>query len=296
MPKNNQKVDLRIIILNYNGQFWLKKLLPTLKKNYLDHSRYQVELIVVDNASTDDSVKIMRKDFKWATTIESGQNGGFAFGNNVALKNNPARYVMLLNSDTEFLPNKQSDLDQIITYLDKNPEVAIATPLVELGDGGIDPACHRGEPTPWASFCYLSGLEKLFPNIKLFSGYHQTYKDIDTIHEIDACSGAAMIVRGSAMKKVGLLDENFFMYAEDLDWCKRFRDASYKVIFYPMVKIIHYKNKSGIKSSNKKTASITQQHFYKTMLQYYDKHYLNSYPKFFRSLVKYFVLIKTDGR
>lgn len=296
MPKNNTPMDLSIIVLNYNGQFWLKKLLPTLKKNYLDKSKFQVELIVVDNASTDDSVKVMRSDFKWATTIESGRNGGFAFGNNVAIKGNKARYIMLLNSDTEFLPSGGSNLDKIIEYMDQNQQVAVVTPRVELGDGGIDPACHRGEPTPWASLTYFAGLETLFPRFKPFAHYHQGYKNMQEIHQIDACTGAAMIVRNAAIKEVGMLDENFFMYAEDLDWCKRFRDAGHAIMYYPHIKIIHYKNKSGIKSSNKKTASITQQHFYKTMLQYYDKHYLNTYPKLFRSIVKYFVLVKTDGR
>lgn len=296
MQQTNKKIDLSIIVLNYNGQFWLKKLLPTLKENYLEKSKYSVELIVVDNDSTDDSVKVMRKDFKWATTIESGRNGGFAFGNNIAIKGNQARYVMLLNSDTEILERSQSDLDQIIEYMDQNPEIAMTTPKVELGDGGLDPACHRGEPTPWASFSYIIGLESLFPKLKLFSGYHQLYKNLDEIHEIDACTGAAMVVRNSAIKKVGMLDDAFFMYAEDLDWCKRFRDAGYKIMFYPKIKIIHYKNKSGIKSSNKKTASVTQQYFYKTMLQYYDKHYKDKYPKFLREIVRYFVLIKTDGQ
>lgn len=296
MPSTKKNIDLSIIVLNYNGQFWLKKLLPSLKKNYLDKSKYNVELIVVDNASTDDSVKVMRKNFKWATTLESGRNGGFAFGNNVAIKGNRARYVMLLNSDTEFLNANQSNLDKIIEYMDEHKEIGVASPRVELSDGSLDPASHRGEPTPWASFTYFSGLAKIFPRSKFFSAYHQTYKDINSVHQIDSCTGAAMIVRNSAIKKVGMLDDNFFMYAEDLDWCKRFRDSSYQIIFYPGVKIIHHKYKSGIKSSNKKTSSITQQYFYKTMLQYYDKHYQNKYPKIFRSLVKYFVLIKTDGR
>ena len=296
MQKNKKSMDLSIIVLNYNGQFWLKKLLPTLKENYMDKSKYNVELIVVDNDSTDDSVKLMRKDFTWATTIESGHNGGFAFGNNVAIKGNEARYVMLLNSDTEFLTDGQSNLDQIIEYMDQNKEVAMASPRVELSDGSLDPASHRGEPTPWDSFTYFAKLESLFPKVKLFSEYHQSYKDLSIVHEVDACTGAAMIVRNSAIKKVGMLDEAFFMYAEDLDWCKRFRDAGYKIVFYPKIKIIHHKYKSGIKSSNKKTSSITQQYFYKTMLQYYDKHYKDKYPKFLRGIVKYFILIKTDGR
>lgn len=296
MQKNKPKFDLNIIILNYNGKFWLKKLLPTLKKNYLNKSKFKIEVTIVDNASTDDSIKVVRKNFKWVNLIELEHNGGFSYGNNAAIKKNTARYCMLLNSDTEFLDRNQSNLDQIITYLDLHKEVAVASPRLELSDGRLDQASHRGEPTPFASFTYFSKLAKIFPSSKFFAAYHQTYKDLSTIHEIDACSGAAMLVRQSAINKVGLLDEDFFMYAEDLDWCKRFRDAGYKIIFYPEVRIVHHKYKSGIKSSNKKTSSITTQHFYKTMLQYYDKHYINKYPKFFRSIVKYFVLIKTDGR
>ncbi len=294
MPRNSKKIDLSIIVLNYNGQFWLKKLLPTLKKNYIDQSHYKVELIVVDNNSTDDSVKLINKDFAWVKVIKSDYNGGFAVGNNLAIKDNRATYIMLLNSDTEFLDQGQSNLDQMIAYMEQNPAVAVISPKLELSDGGLDFACHRGEPTPWASLTYFAKLEKLFPKIKLFAHYHQTYKDLNTIHQIDACSGAAMMVRNSAIKKVGLLDEMFFMYAEDLDWCKRFRDVGYQVIFYPKVKIIHHKYKSGIKSSNRKTSLMTRRYFYKTMLQYYDKYYQNKYPKFIRKILEYFILIKTD--
>lgn len=289
------KKDLSIIILNYNGQFWLKKLLPTLKKNYLKETQYKVEVVVVDNDSSDNSVELIKKDFKWVKLMESGRNGGFAFGNNVAIKDNSARYIMLLNSDTEFL-KRESNLDELIEYMDQHKDTAIISPRVELSDGSIDPASHRGEPTLWASFTYFAKLEKLFPKSKFFAQYHQGYKDLKQLHEIDACSGAAMIVRNTAIKKVGMLDEQFFMYAEDLDWCKRFRDAAYKIIFYPEVKIIHHKYKSGIKSSNKKTASVTQKFFYDTMLQYYDKHYKEKYPNFVRNLLRYFIFIKKDGR
>ena len=250
---------------------------------------------MVDNDSTDDSVAVVKKGFKWVTLMESGHNGGFAFGNNVAIKKDRSRYVMLLNSDTEFL-KETSNLDTLIEYMDQHKDVAMIGPRLELSDGEIDPASHRGEPTIWASITYFAKLEKLFPNSKIFAQYHQSYKNIREIHEVDAISGAAMIVRQSAIKKVGMLDERFFMYAEDLDWCKRFRDAGYKVIYHPKVTVIHHKYKSGIKSSNKKTASVTQRFFYDTMLQYYDKHYAEKYPKFFRQLLKYFIFIKKDGR
>ena len=124
------------------------------------------------------------------------------------------------------------------------------------------------------------------------TSYHQWYKDLDTIHEIDACSGAAMIVRRSAISEVGLLDERFFMYAEDLDWCHRFRAAGYNIVYHPEVSVVHHKYKSGIKGSSKKIARSTHRHFYDTMLQYYDKYYRAQYPELLRIVIKYFTVIK----
>lgn len=282
--------DLEIIILNYNAQFWLKKTLSTLKEQYLDKTKYTVEVTVVDNASQDDSVKMLKKDFPWVKVLESGGNIGFAAGNNLALKETKSRYVMLLNSDVE--STKDSHFDEVIEYLDEHTQVAVITPLILLANGMIDWACHRGEPDIWASFTYFTGLEKHFKGNKRFGQYHQTYKDLRSIHEIDACSGAAMIVRTSAMKEVGYLDETFFMYAEDLDWCKRFKDAGYQIVFYPNVTVIHHKYKSGISSISRETAAKTRNYFYETMLQYYDKHYQNRYPTWVRWLVQQVVELK----
>jgi GT2 family glycosyltransferase len=284
-----KKLDLSIIILNYNGLFWLKKLLPTIDKHYLKHSKYKVEVVVVDNDSQDDSVNFLKKNFQWVTVLQSGHNGGFAFGNNVALRQTQARYVMLLNSDTEFLAGKSS-LDILIDYLDKNRQVAVVGPRLELSNGQLDPASHRG------AFTYFVGLEKLFPKNKFFAQYHLGHLNLDQIHQVDAISGAAMMVKQSAIKKVGLLDENFFMYGEDLDWCRRFRDANYQVIFYPQVTIIHHKYKSGIKSVNKKTAKKTNSFFYDAMLTYYDKYYGPKYPNFLRRIIRSYIFVKRDGR
>lgn len=289
-----KKLDLSIIILNYNGLFWLKKLLPTIDKHYLKHSQYQVEVVVVDNNSEDETVSFLGKNFKWVKVLESGKNGGFAFGNNVALRQNKARYVMLINSDTEFIENA-SNLDVLIEYLDKNRQVAVVGPRLELSNGQLDLASHRGEPHPWAAFSYFIGLEKLFPHHQFFAQYHLGHLDLNTIHQVDAVSGAAMMVRQSAMKKVGLLDEDFFMYGEDLDWCRRFRDANYQVCFHPQVCIVHHKYKSGIKSINKKTAQKTNQFFYDAMLTYYDKYYAGRYPQFLRRIVRSYIFFKQDG-
>ncbi|NCN45123.1 MAG: glycosyl transferase family 2 [Candidatus Pacebacteria bacterium CG10_big_fil_rev_8_21_14_0_10_36_11] len=291
---SNSTSDLAIIVLNFNTQFWLKKTLNSVKDFYLDRTKYKVEIIVVDNDSNDGSPEMVEKEFKWVKLIRSGGNIGFAAGNNVALRHITARYSMLLNSDTEF--SDASNLDIIIKYLDENTDVGMVSPRVELPDGSLDPACHRGEPTPWASLTYFAGLEKMFPNSPLLGQYHQTFKNLDEIHEVDACTGAAMIFPTKFMQnKVGYLDEQFFMYAEDIDWCRRFREAGKKVVFHPGARITHHKYKSGIKSSSTRLAKKVHNMFYDTMLMYYDKWYSNKYPKFFRTLLRTFLFIKKGG-
>jgi GT2 family glycosyltransferase len=290
---NTKPFDLSIVILSYNSQFWLKKTLETLKEFYLDKTTYNVETIVVDNNSPDDSVALVKKEFKWVRLIVNPENSGFASGNNIALKELKSRYYMLLNNDVQL--TEKSNLDLLLQFMDQNLKAGVISPKVVLPTGQLDKACHRGEPTPWASFTYFAGLEKLFPMSPKFGQYHLTFKNLNEVHTIDACTGAAMIMRTSAMKKVGLMDEQFFMYAEDLDWCKRFRDAGYQIVFYPEVEIIHHKYKSGIKSKTKGTASKTLLFFYDTMLQYYDKHYRSQYPEWVRNLLKLFLFIKKGG-
>lgn len=284
-------MDLSIIILNYNGRRWLEKLLPYIRMYCLGKTRFQVEVVVVDNASTDGSLDYL-KTLDFIRLIRSQRNGGFAYGNNLALRDNTARYQMLLNSDTELLQDL-SNLDVLVDYMDANPSVGMVTPFVRLDDGKIDPACHRGEPTLWAAFTYFSGLEKVFGKstllAKYFGKYHLTHLRTDSIHEIDACTGAAMLVRGTALSRVGLLDERFFMYAEDVDWCKRFREVGYKVVFHPDVIVWHHKYQSGIGNEEETTRSASRYWFYETMLQYYDKHYREKYPAFVRFLLKVFL-------
>ena len=290
MAKKN--IDLTIVVVNFQGAEWTIKLEKSLRQHFLSQSKYNVELKVVDNGSQDDSVKILRKHFPTNELEALPQNVGFAAANNHALKQSTARYVMLLNSDTELTP--ENNFEHLLEFLDQHPEVAVATPKVVFPTGQLDPASHRGEPTPWASFTYFAGLEKLFPKIKMFGRYHLTYLDLAKPHPIEACSGAAMIVRREALEKVGLLDESFFMYAEDLDWCKRFRDAGYQIYYLPSAKVIHHKYKSGQGNKDHKVAQQTRHHFYNTMLQYYDKHYRQQYPNWFRWLITKFVGFKKE--
>lgn len=285
--------DLAIIITTYNSQFWLEKTLSSLKIHYLDQTQRSVIVMVVDNASQDDTVKVINKDFPWVKLLKLDNNLGFAAANNQAISQQKAKFYLLLNSDTEF--TAQSNIDILINFSSKNKQVAILTPKLIFTTGKIDPACHRGEPTLLASFYYFSGLEKLLPKNQQFGQYHQTYKDLKTIHTIDACSGAALLIKAQVIKSIGLLDERFFMYAEDLDWCKRAREAGYLIVYHPGVSIIHHKHKSGIKNLSQKIASKTKHYFYDTMLQYYDKHYSKNYPRFFRFLLKIFISLKKGG-
>lgn len=262
--------DLNIIIVNYNGKALLERLLPTLKSHYLDRTIYEVGVVVVDNASSDDSVRFL-STLPYIDLVQSATNGGFAYGNNLGIQNFPAKNYFLLNSDTEFLA-EVSNLDVLLSYMNEHSKTAVITPKVLLGNGRLDEACHRGEPSPWAAFCYLSGLEKILGQFPLFGKYHLKYLNLNDIHAIDACSGAAMMVCGEAVAQVGLLDERFFMYAEDLDWCKRFRDSGWDIVFHPQVEIIHHKYASGLGHQNEKQQTTSQFYFYKTMLQYLDKH------------------------
>lgn len=282
--------DLTIIIVSYNSQYWLKKTLDSLKEYYLSKTKKKVEVVVVDNNSEDDTVSVLKEQFSWVRLIELPTNVGFAAGNNAALKDVTSPYVMLVNSDVELTP--ESNLDKLIETFEAQPEIAVMTPKVVLNNDELDMASHRGEPTPWAAMTYFAGLERLFPRVKAFSSYHLLSRDLNQAHAIDACSGAAMMIRTSAMKQVGLLDEAFFMYAEDLDWCKRFRDAGFTIWYQPSVTIIHHKNKSGISSLSRQTALKTKSYFYDTMLQYYDKHYRATYPKWIRSIIKTTILLK----
>ena len=293
MTNAADRSDLSLIIVNYNGNFWLKKVLETIHQVYLPQTKLKVEVLVVDNGSTDSPAAVL-KEFPRVKTFYTGQNLGFAGGNNVALRACRSRYGMLINSDIEFLPEDQSNLDKLVKYLEKNPTVGMIGPKVVLTNGQLDHACHRGEPTPWAAVTYFTGLAKLFPRSRFFAQYDQTYKNLDEIHAVDAITGAAMLFPMAVVKQVGLLDERFFLYAEDLDWCRRFRAAGYQVCYNPTVTIIHHKNKSGFENKDVQVRRKTNKFFWNTMRQYYDKYYPHSHY-FFRTCLRTFLFIKKGG-
>ncbi len=279
-PISAKVSKLSVIVLNYNAESFLKQCLLSLR---FDQSS-EYEVIVVDNASSDGSVAMVKQQFPEVKLVTSDINLGFAGGNNLGLKEAHGEYLLFLNPDTTV---PKETIPTMLEYMESHPDVGLATCYVELATTGkIDPACHRGLPTPWASFCYFGKLEKLFPKIKLFSGYHLWYKDLSKIHEIDSPSGTFFLVRRSIIDRVGSFCEDYFMYAEDLDLSYRIKQAGYKIMFVPTVEITHFKGvSSGIKehSQNVTTADTVTKNrsigaFYDTMRLFYKRHLADQYP------------------
>lgn len=279
--------DLSLIILNYNTAAYLKTCLNSIKPYLGKNRHYQIEIIVVDNHSSDQSVSLVKKRFPWVKLIANQKNLGFAAGNNVGLKKARGRYVMLLNSDTKILNNI---FPILIRFMDQTPQAGAVTPALTLTNGKLDPASHRGFPTPWAALTYFIKLEALFPKSKLFARYHQGWHDRSQIHQVDAISGAAFFFRRQLLKEVGYFDDRFFFYAEDLDYCYRLKQQSYQIYFHPQAHVLHYKKRSGrakkiADNLDREIRNQSRQYFYQTMKLFYDKHYQQQYPAFLRHLI-----------
>lgn len=255
------KSSLTIIILNYNT----KTLTTDLVKSLIN-TPYQI--IVVDNASTEKfslPQNLIKPNLK---IISSDKNLGFAGGNNLALKQIKTPYILLLNSDVIVEPKT---ITESLKFIQSNPQIGAMTCKLVLPNGQLDPASHRGLPTPLNALTYFSGLEKLFPKNKFLSGYHQTWKDQEVPHQVGVISGAFFLFSKKVLDKVGLLDERFFMYGEDIDYCHRIKKAGLEVWYYPHCQATHLKKSSGRKSKNLQTNLKTKYHFFKTMLQYIYK-------------------------
>jgi len=290
-----EKIDLSIIILSYNTRLLLRNCLRAIsqaKKN-----DYQIETIVVDNNSSDDSQKMVVEEFPRVRLIESRKNLGFAGGNNLGLKSARGRYLLFLNSDTEV---RSEALIKMVEFLDKDQKVGASTPKTMLFSGGMDPDCHRGFPTPWASITYFLGLEKLFPRSKIFGQYHQFYLDLNKIHEIDAGFGTFMFVRQKALGQVGRWDENYFFYGEDLDLFYRLKKAGWKIMFYPEILVTHHKGaSSGLREESKAVARPSRETrikvakaSIKAMEIFYKKFYQDKYPSWLTWLILLGIKVK----
>ncbi|MFC1693724.1 glycosyltransferase [Candidatus Latescibacterota bacterium] len=256
-------MDLSVVIVSYNVSSFLEQNLTTLTEAIRD---LDVEVFVVDNASHDDSAAMVKRKYPWVNLIENDTNLGFARANNQALVRAKGSYVLLLNPDTVL---RTDTLTTMVDFLDNHSEAGAAGCKVINPDGSLQLACRRGFPTPDVAFYKLTGLSGLFPKSKTFGAYNLTYLDPDAIAEVDAVSGSFMMLRKEALDQVGLLDESFFMYGEDLDICYRIKQAGWKIYYVHDTEIIHFKGESTKTVSSLKSI----RDFYTAMHIFVDKHY-----------------------
>jgi N-acetylglucosaminyl-diphospho-decaprenol L-rhamnosyltransferase len=273
-------LDLAIIIVNYNTSALLRDCLWSLNASNLAQRRMAV--CVVDNASPDDSVAMVRAEFPQVHLIANTANAGYPQANNQGLRYfgfadldslaAPAPrgaedlpcYALLLNPDTVLPPTA---LAEMIAFMEAHPQAGAAGPKLVRLDGSLDRACRRSFPTPESSLYHLAKLDRLFPHSPRFARYDLRYLDPDVVTRVDAIVGAFMLVRREAIVQVGLLDETFFMYGEDLDWAKRITDAGWQVWYNPAVTVMHVKEAASRHSYRARVE------FYRALTIFYEKHY-----------------------
>ncbi len=258
-------MKLSVVIVSYNVKYYLEQCLHSLRKAATD---IKAEIWVVDNASTDGTLTYLMPRFPEVHFIANRENAGFSRANNQAIREASGEYVLLLNPDTLVGENV---LKECIAFLDNHPEAG-ATGVAMLKDNGeFAWESRRGLPTPFTSFCKMSGLCSLFPHSRLFGRYYMRYLDRSRPNEIEVISGAFNMIRRSALQTTGLLDEDFFMYGEDIDLSYRLLQKGYKNYYLPS-QILHYKGESTQKSSFRYVHV-----FYQAMLIFFNKHYKKRY-------------------
>ncbi len=230
---------LSVVFLSYNTRDLTEQALRTV----LDAAEgMAVEVFVADNASVDGSAEMVAEKFPQVKLIRNESNVGFAAGNNVPLRRVVGEYVLIINTDTIV---RRNTLSAMVDFLDAHPEAGACGCKILDPDGTLQLDSRRGFPTPVAAFCKMSGLSRLFPDHPVISHYHMTYLDPERTEEVEVISGSCMMVRKAAMDQVGLLDEDYFMYGEDIDWCYRIHQAGWKIYYVPTTEIIHFRGESG---------------------------------------------------
>ncbi|MBX3080228.1 MAG: glycosyltransferase family 2 protein [Anaerolineae bacterium] len=276
------QLDLGIVIVNWNTRDLLRECLKSLAAGDPNVTR---RVIVVDNASNDGSLDMVRAEFPQVEAVANPINGGFSQANNIGLRmlgfadkgtaskqsSEPMpRYALLLNPDTEVPPD---GLRTMIDRMDAEPSIGIAGPRLVMLDGNLDLACRRSFPTPEVMFWRVLGLSKLFPHSRLFGRYNMTYLDEHIETEVDCVVGAFMMVRREAIQRAGLLDELFWMYGEDIDWAFRIKQAGWKVLYYPHVTVLHVKRAASRMNPR------TRVEFERASWLFYRKHYAATTPR-----------------
>ena len=266
--------QLSIVIVSYNVRHFLEQCLRSVERAI---SGIDAEVFVVDNHSVDDSVALVREHFPWVRLIASDKNLGFSKGNNLALRQAQGRYVLLLNPDTVV---EEDTFQQLIAFMEATPDAGAVGCRLINGAGEYLPESKRAFPSPWVAFYKVFGLSRLFPQSQTFGRYHLTYLDPNEIHRVEVLAGCFMFLRKEALDRAGLLDEDFFMYGEDIDLSYRITQAGYANYYYPHTQIIHYKGESTRKGSLNYVLV-----FYDAMRIFARKHFSHRHASLFLTLI-----------
>ena len=311
--------SLAIVIVSYNTRDLLRDCLRSISPG---GAACALDIWVVDNASRDGSAAMVRAEFPHIHVVDSPRNGGYAYANNLALRevlssefkvlnssqrdnedtmnvkggagitqnsklktqNSAPDYILLLNPDTIVPPGA---LDALVSFMAAHPAVGACGPKLLLGDGSLDLACRRSFPTPEIAFYRMTGLARLFPRSPRFGRYNMSHLDPDLQTEVDSVVGACMLVRGTVVREVGLLDEAYFMYGEDLDWAYCIKQYGWKIMYVPSVTVHHYKRAS---SRQRPFGSIRA--FYAAMRVFHRKHYAVTTPAPLNALIELGITLK----
>lgn len=259
--ENPKTIDLSVIIVSWNTR---QTTCDCLKSIFEQSIKLNYEVIIVDNNSSDDSVENIKKQFPSVKLICNKENLGFAKANNIGINASNGKYVCLVNSDIILLDRC---FEKLIDFMDNEGSVGLAGPHILNVDGSLQVSC-RTFPSIWNNLCQTIGLNYLFPRSPFFSEPFMKYWAHDEDRKVDVLSGCFWIVRREALNKIGLLDESFFMYGEDIDWCKRFHQAGWDVMFYANAKAIHL---GGASSNNAPIRFYIEME--KADLQFWKKHH-----------------------
>lgn len=260
---SREKAELTIVIVSYQCRDLLLRCLASLDD---DPDRALFDVVVVENASTDGTSDAVASRFPPVQVLDAGSNRGFSAANNLALRQASGRHLLLLNPDT-VVPS--GALRAALAELDARPEVGMLGVKLVREDGSLDHACKRGFPTPLNALAYFTRVSRLLPRHPKLAGYTAGNVGQDEVAYVDAVNGAFMLVRRDALAEVGLLDEGYWLYMEDIDWCYRFWQAGWKILYWPVVSVLHAK--AGSSGENRGWSA--NRAFHRGMWRFYVKHY-----------------------
>lgn len=253
-------MELSIIIVNWNIRDVLAQCLESVWEDVETLGTRNAETFVVDNASRDDTAQMVRERFPWVRLIENGENMGFAWANNQAIRQSSGRYVLLLNPDTKV---KRGALGTLVRFMDEHPEAGAAGARLLNPDGTLQVSCHPA-PTLRRELWRLFHLDAIYP----YAAYPVTDWDLETPRTVDVVQGACLILRRTVLDQAGLLDEEYFIYSEEVDLCRRVRQAGWPIYWVPQARVVHYGGQS--------TQQVAGEMFlclYQGKVLYFRKHY-----------------------